>query len=198
MTSTEEYTIVSSAASEGNRASTADLGQELEPTPTEVAVCEENLQVQSDQDTFLEKMFEAPAKLTLDDMKDVEGALHALLRRVADLGLPEEQLRKLRYKLVKPRVNIAVLALMKAGKSTLLNALLHAEFLPSASQPATASITHIQHRPDLPQGRLTVTSAEDAGDQGRFEGREQIHAKLKSINESRRADLHVPQVELLL
>ena len=49
---------------------------------------------------------------------------------------------------------ISVVALMKAGKSTLLNSLLHQEFLPSAAQAATACVTRIIHDDGVPHGRL--------------------------------------------
>lgn len=43
---------------------------------------------------------------------------------------------------------VAVIATMKAGKSTLLNALLGNDYLPTSNTPETASLLYIKHSPD--------------------------------------------------
>jgi GTPase SAR1 family protein len=96
-----------------------------------------------------------------------------------------------------PKIIIAVVSLMKSGKSTLLNALMNEEFLPSATQPATASITYIKHMPELSSGRLTVTSQEGDDDEV-YEGRVKIHEKIKVVNEQRRCRSGTAPIEMTL
>lgn len=60
-----------------------------------------------------------------------------------------------RQKWKEQRFRVAVLALMKAGKSTLLNAWLGDEYLPSSSAPETANMVKIRHEPQLAEGRLS-------------------------------------------
>ncbi len=51
-------------------------------------------------------------------------------------------------------MRMAVMALAKSGKSTLLNAWLGGEFLPVANTPETARVVYISHNPACPEGRL--------------------------------------------
>lgn len=75
-------------------------------------------------------------------------------------------------------MRVAVMALAKSGKSTLLNALLGGEFLPVANTPETARVVHIAHSPAYPDGRLIHGTALCA------EGVEAINTTLKSMNRS--------------
>lgn len=122
-----------------------------------------------------------------DVMADAVLAVQMSLCRAATVGVSEEKLRQLRFKLKSSTVVIAVVALMKAGKSTFLNSLMGEEFLPSAAQPATASITSIIHDPLMPNGRLVVE--DDAGNvTGLFEGQKAINSAIAAVNEARRAN----------
>lgn len=71
---------------------------------------------------------------------------------------------------------VAVLALVKSGKSTLINALLGDQFLPSSNTPETARIVRIRHNPTL------VAPTLDDGGQCVAEGVVGIHDHLKSLN----------------
>lgn len=137
---------------------------------------------------------ESLRKILSDDIGTGQGdpqlfmaALHALLRQARDIGLPEESIRHLQLKLARPTVQVAVIALVKSGKSTVLNALLGTEFLPSAAEPATASIVRIVHRAGELKGRLVVMD-DDMTEVMEVYGRQEIHTTIKSINDCRRAD----------
>jgi|GEM_PF-5779265 len=56
-------------------------------------------------------------------------------------------------------MRMAVMALAKSGKSTLLNAWLGGEFLPVANTPETARVVYISHNPACPEGRLMEGTA---------------------------------------
>ncbi|CAE7495832.1 crfC [Symbiodinium sp. CCMP2592] len=73
------------------------------------------------------------------------------------------------------------MALMKSGKSTLLNAMIGQEFCPATVEPQTAALLRIQHDPDFPEGKLT-----DANGITIAEGREQILNTIMAANAERR------------
>ena len=75
---------------------------------------------------------------------------------------------------------VAVLALVKSGKSTLINALLGDQFLPSSNTPETARIVRIRHSPALSTPTLSD------GDECVAEGVSNIHDRLKALNASLR------------
>lgn len=60
-----------------------------------------------------------------------------------------------RAKFANPRFELAVMAMCKSGKSTMVNAWLGEEFLPATSTPETACPIRIKHRSETPAGRLT-------------------------------------------
>lgn len=74
---------------------------------------------------------------------------------------------------------IAVLALVKAGKSTFLNALLGKEFLPSASNPETAVPVKIIHNVEEEEGLLIHGDIKKQGSQ-------EIVNYLREINDKKR------------
>jgi len=86
------------------------------------------------------------------------------------------------------KVRVVITALMKAGKSTLLNSLVGEELLPSDTFAATAAITKIVHHsrrhptPDFPEGWKSYL--EDGGK--RYEGTD-IFAHLKTLNDQVRS-----------
>lgn len=76
---------------------------------------------------------------------------------------------------------VAVLALAKSGKSTLINALLGGEYLPSSNTPETARIVRIRHESTVDK----PTTLKQAGTEIAV-GIGRIRAELKSLNASQR------------
>jgi len=119
------------------------------------------------------------------DSAMVEGLLEELQVLIQDAegaGVPRAAAEKLRSKLASRTLTVAVVALAKAGKSTLLNALIGREFLPSAAQPATSCVVRVRHERGC-RGRLC---GEDGGTL--CEGRQAIHAHIAECNRQRRED----------
>lgn len=88
---------------------------------------------------------------------------------------------------------IAVIALAKSGKSTLINSWLGKEYLPSNNRPETARIVRICHRPKEEYGVLK----ED--DEILEQGVAHINERLKHLNEvARNVNATTPEKELLL
>ncbi|PRP86734.1 hypothetical protein PROFUN_02883 [Planoprotostelium fungivorum] len=104
-----------------------------------------------------------------------------------------EQLEATRQTIRCKKVKIVVTALMKAGKSTLLNALLGQDLLPHQTLAATATITKIKHHslkyPDeeFPAGSQTYLSVNGENFTGQA-----IYDKLKQVNDQTRARLEGP------
>jgi small GTP-binding protein len=87
---------------------------------------------------------------------------------------------------------IAVLALVKSGKSTFTNALLGNEYLPTSNVPETSRIVRILHSSDMPNGKLID------GEQ-KTEGVENIKNYLKDLNEvARRENIQPSEDEIML
>ena len=88
---------------------------------------------------------------------------------------------------------VAVLALVKSGKSTLINALLGSECLPSSNTPETARIVRIRHEPAADEPVLEKASVKIAT------GVTNIRTELRSLNASqRKADSAPAEDELTL
>lgn len=88
---------------------------------------------------------------------------------------------------------VAVLALVKSGKSTLINALLGSECLPSSNAPETARIVRIRHEPAADEPVLEKASVKIAT------GVTNIRTELRSLNASqRKADSTPAEDELTL
>ena len=88
---------------------------------------------------------------------------------------------------------VAVLALVKSGKSTLINALLGSECLPSSNTPETARIVRIRHEPAADEPVLEKASVQIAT------GVADIRTELRSLNASqRKADSTPAEDELTL
>jgi GTPase SAR1 family protein len=81
---------------------------------------------------------------------------------------------------------VAVLALVKAGKSTLINALLGHDFLPTSNVPETARLVRIRHVPGCVDGRLR--------EGGRLvaQGTAEIRGHLHQLNAGARGGGHAP------
>lgn len=91
------------------------------------------------------------------------------------------------------RFQIAVIALMKAGKSTLINAWLGGSFLPSSNEAQTARIVRIRHAPEVADGRLRGSQGEIAS------GALKIDLSLRELNaQARQSSFRPPEDELVL
>ncbi|WP_272009256.1 dynamin family protein [Nannocystis radixulma] len=87
---------------------------------------------------------------------------------------------------------VAVLALVKSGKSTLINALLGQEFLPAANTPETARLVRIAHSPGEIDGALceqNVVLARGAGS---------INQYIQGLNRQARENDELPEEDLTL
>ncbi len=105
---------------------------------------------------------------------------HHLLR---DL---ENKVQLARRKWQQQRFQVAVLALVKSGKSTLINALMGEEYLPATNTPETARIVRIRHRTDAGPGALLEKGTVKAA------GAEAIRTYLKSLNDEARQKDQAP------
>ncbi len=93
----------------------------------------------------------------------------------------------------KKSFQVAVLALVKSGKSTLINALLGSECLPSSNTPETARIVQIRHEPAVDEPVLKKARVKIAT------GVTDIQTELRALNASqRKADPTPAEDELTL
>lgn len=104
----------------------------------------------------------------------------------AQLGGFHSQLASINEKLADATLSVAVLALAKSGKSTLLNALIGHDMLPSNNVPETARIVRILHDPSAPSPVLQET-ANGAPQQQRTVGSLAIRTRLQQLNQAHRA-----------
>ena len=104
-----------------------------------------------------------------------------------------EGLKRIGKKLHEQCFQVAVLALVKSGKSTLINALLGNHYLPSSNTPETARIVRIRHISTLGEPFL------EEADRKVATGVEDIHDQLKSLNKySRKTGTAPAEDELIL
>lgn len=72
-----------------------------------------------------------------------------LLRDMTEEGvITPGQGQQMVKRLLNGKITVPVIALMKSGKSTLLNALMHGTYLPASATPETAAIVTIKHLRD--------------------------------------------------
>ncbi|MEZ4777702.1 MAG: dynamin family protein [Bacteroidia bacterium] len=128
-------------------------------------------------DRIRKRELEYLANLGEDELfKEIESRFQTLFRQIEDL---EKQLHSptppyhwaaefsvkmdtIRTKWNTRRFQIAVMALVKAGKSTFLNSLIGNEFLPSASVAETMRLIRIRHKPERLTGVLLENGKEVA------------------------------------
>jgi GTPase SAR1 family protein len=111
---------------------------------------------------------------------------------LANLGV---RLKRTRQKWVDQRFTAAIMALVKSGKSTLLNAMLGAEFLPSNNVPETASIVRIRHDPRDEMGSLRVST----GSANVYRGAVVVREQLRQRNlDARQGFVHPKEEDLVL
>ena len=99
-------------------------------------------------------------------------------------------LHKMAAELTTQQVRVGFVGMMKVGKSTTLNALLHKRYLPSAIQAETAIEVFITHNRNIPDGvligqRFTNSTEELA------KGASNIHSKLWNINKQKRSKQNI-------
>ncbi|WP_164009902.1 TIR domain-containing protein [Pyxidicoccus trucidator] len=90
------------------------------------------------------------------------------------------KLQLAQHKWKEQTFQIGVLALVKSGKSTLINCWLGEEYLPASNPPETARIVRIRHTAQAIPGRLFE------GEQVAAEGSSSIRAYLKQLNQQSR------------
>lgn len=100
------------------------------------------------------------------------------------------QLNEFKLKWDERRFQVAILALVKAGKSTLLNAWIGEEYLPSATLPETMQVIKIRHNQNLNEGVLYVNGEE------KERGVEDIRKYLRKLNENSRTSSKESEVLL--
>jgi len=110
---------------------------------------------------------------------------HSLLESLQD------KLAVTRRKWEEQRFQIAVLALVKSGKSTLINSWLGDEYLPAANTPETTRIVRIRHA-QVPQGMLREGSKELA------RGADATKDYLRSLNRQGRERDELPREDELV
>jgi GTPase SAR1 family protein len=103
-----------------------------------------------------------------------------------------EQIRKTNEKWASQSFQVAVVALMKSGKSTLINACLGNEFLPAGVLAETARIVRIRHTPTNQTGALIQDS------QLLREGAEDIQTFLREINREARENNKNPEEDEII
>lgn len=112
-------------------------------------------------------------------LKDAEALLLSEQQDAPRLDKLARHLAEVRRKWESQTFQVAVLALVKSGKSTFINALLGAEFLPAANVPCTTRIVRVRHRPEQREGVLAD------GDE-RVDGIERIFCHLRRLNDAGR------------
>lgn len=90
----------------------------------------------------------------LEEMNNILRAESGQNRKLNSLQKLSVDLQLTRRKWENQRFQVAVLALIKTGKSTLINAWLGDEYLPSSNVPETAQIVRIRHNPHEERGVL--------------------------------------------
>ncbi|EFN57538.1 hypothetical protein CHLNCDRAFT_143157 [Chlorella variabilis] len=111
----------------------------------------------------------------------VEGS-HGSASQNTDLALPSlfRAFQGIRERAAEDQCTLAVLALAKSGKSTLVNAVLGSAVLPSNNVPETARICAIQHTPTAPGPRLAYQTPD--GQTVQVEGAGGIREHLRQLN----------------
>ena len=104
--------------------------------------------------TALEEKFDIARKEVGRILDDSEELLETARTRGEETGELQTNFGSTRSKWSNQRFRVGVMALVKAGKSTLINAWLGREFLPSSNTPETAKIVRVRHKPEDPKGTL--------------------------------------------
>lgn len=116
-------------------------------------------------------------------LEEIDELYQSLLKRTPEykwLNHSKKNFNKIREKWEARRFQVAVIALMKSGKSTLLNSWIGYEFLPSSTTPETMRMIKIRHTPDKPKGVLLKDNEIVA------EGVQLINKYIQKLNETER------------
>lgn len=121
-----------------------------------------------------------------DELKRSEQPYTWVARMGADL-------EKIEQKLKNQKFQVAVMALMKSGKSTLLNAWIGNEYLPSSNDAETIQVIRIEHDEMQNEGVLLSPKQEVLA-----KGAEKIRETIRSINKTGRDNKTYTDEELTL
>lgn len=124
------------------------------------------------------------------ELKEVSESYYQRNPHYEWITLWESQLAEFEAKWDDRRFHVAIVALVKAGKSTLLNAWIGNEYLPSATLPETMQVTRIRHNQTNEEGILYINGEE------KEKGVEDIRKHLRKLNDSSRASKKESEVLL--
>ncbi|KAL4860024.1 tRNA(adenine(34)) deaminase [Chlorella vulgaris] len=104
----------------------------------------------------------------------------------SDSALPNlwSQLQSIKQRVDDNLTTLAVMALAKSGKSTLINGLMGQKLLPSNNVPETARITSIEHQPPDQPPALTYQAPD--GQTVTIQGTAHVHEHLRQLNSAAR------------
>ena len=111
-------------------------------------------------------------------------------RALAFLERASARVKSISQHLDRSDLECAVIGITKAGKSTLINALLGAEALPVSNVPSTAVVIRVRHLPGLTNPKLRDPSVEGAASV-----RRSLSALCDRVRGMRGAERHAPVVE---
>lgn len=112
------------------------------------------------------------------------GEIQRLISSARASGLCERKADALLQKLDGGILEVGIVGLLKAGKTTLMNCFIGQETLPSSSQPETACLVDVVHDPTCKNGKLFSPDGTIL-QEGHSEIRERIH----QLNEKRRSSV---------
>ena len=116
---------------------------------TDAQVGEDDLE-QRDRDDYANACVVAAALRKCDRGLDfVESAVSRFSLPDEDRSFLKEQIGMIRSRRLDPNIYLAIVGEFSSGKSTLINALLGAELLPTGAIPTTSAVTKIHHSPHV-------------------------------------------------
>ena len=134
-----------------------------------------------------------------DELSHVSELLHQVYESVeaireSNLTLAETKVQEISHdilsiinRLLAGKVRVGIVGLTKAGKSTLLNALLGKQFLPSSIQPQTANEVVIAHDMSTPEGELYCEKTKGEKPYPMASGVKKVYEELLKLNTFKRA-----------
>lgn len=138
----------------------------------------------------MSEFYRIPAHITSDEsfehLQQIENSLLYVLSKVPEYSKDMAQIELNR--LQNPKLNVAVIATMSAGKSTLLNALIGKELLPSNVDATTAKIISIEDFDKMDSFEFTAMN-----DQGKIiDHGEVTQEHLRKMNTNK--DVHIVSI----
>lgn len=145
----------------------------------------EDVDFSSNEDPFIDVYEDAISNQIDLLLENIEQLYESLAQRepkyewlnssIADYG-------KIKNKWDDRRFQVSVIALMKSGKSTLLNSWMGYEFLPSSTVPETMRMIKIRHTPNVEHGELVK------GEEVVAKGVEEINEYIHNLNKDERTN----------